>query len=114
MVQIFFISPTGAAAVKAALAGINGQRTHGWRPDGDDKQVIGVAEVLGSDPSRVCDALEKAGIMVLPNHKSNEVIAPEHASALAKHGVLPADTTKQALTKIHGVSGFPPLKPGRF
>jgi hypothetical protein len=114
MIQIFFISPTGAAAVKRALDGIAGQGTHGWRPDGDDKQVIGVVEISSADPDVVAGALEAEGIHVMPDHKGSETIAPEHQALLKQHGVLPSDTTKQAMLKIHGVSGFTPMRPKRF
>jgi hypothetical protein len=114
MIQIYFISPNGASVVQKALLGLGGQRTHGWRPDGDDKQVIGVVEVLMGDTEQVCDALEAAGILILPDHKGTETIAAEHHEKLKLHGVLPTDTTKIAMTKVHGIAGFPPLKPKRF
>lgn len=113
MIQIFYISPAGALAVKQALTGISGQSTHSWRPD-EDTQVIGVVEVGRGDTERVADALDAAGILILPDHKTAETISPEHAAAMAKHGVLPSDTTKSAMFKVHGVSGFNPLKPKRF
>jgi hypothetical protein len=118
MIQIHFISPTGAAAVQKALLGIPNQRTHGWRAEGDDKTVIGVCIVDGHNTDiiqhDVCDAFEAAGIHVLPDHRTNEPIAPEHHALLKQHGVAAADTTKQAMTKIHKVSGFPPIRPPRF
>jgi hypothetical protein len=115
MISIYFVSPTGASAVQQALRGIQGQSTHGWRPDGDDKQVIGIVQVFGKgDPERIADALEAAGILVLPDHKGTECIAPEHHEKLKRHGVLPTDTTKQAIAKVHAIAGFPPLKPKRF
>jgi hypothetical protein len=92
--------------------------THGWCAEGDDpktEQVIGVVELSDStDAERVIDKLEAAGIMWLPDHKTAETINPEHAAALAKHGVLPTHTTRQAMTIVHSVAGFPPLKPKRF
>jgi hypothetical protein len=99
MTQIFFISPNGAAAVKEALKNVQRHSQHGWRPDGDDKQVIGVVEVGHGDAEAIACALEAAGILVLPDHRT---------------AVCPTDTTKQAMHKIHSVSGFPPLKPKRF
>ena len=62
----------------------------------------------------VSDKLEAAGIMWLPNHQHVEVIKREHAAALAKHGVVPTDTTGQAMTKVFAKSGFPPHKVTRF
>jgi hypothetical protein len=118
MIQIYFISPTGAQAVQQALKGIPNQRTHGWRAEGEDKQVIGVVIVDGHNMDlivhEVCDAFDAAGIHILPDHKTNEAIAPEHHEKLKQHGVLPTDTTKQAMTKVHAIAGFPPLKPARF
>ena len=114
MIQIFFISPNGASAVRDALAGIPGQQPHGWRPDENTQQVIGVVNVHTGDPDAVADALEAAGIEVLPDHKGTETIAAAHHQKLKQHGVLPTDTTKTAMTKVHGISGFPPLKPKRF
>lgn len=119
MRQIFFISPTGAAAVKEALEGVAIHQTHGWRPDGEDKQVVGVVELHGhSDGEAVATALEKAGIHVLPNQAHaltcNQPIAPEHHALLKQHGVAATDTTHQAMTVMHKVSGFPPLKVKRF
>ena|ERR1700720_3410216 len=115
MIQIFFISPNGASAVKTALDSIVGQGTHGWRPDGaTDKQVIGVCEVTTADPDLVCEALEAQGVLILPDHKTADTIAPEHYQKLKQHGVLATDTCKQAMTKIHGVSGFRPILPKRF
>ena len=85
---------------------------------GDDptkNQIVGVVEMSGNtDPEKVIDALEAVGIMWLPNHMTDQAIAPEHAAALSKHGVQPTDNTKQAMTKVHSVAGFPPLKPKRF
>jgi hypothetical protein len=115
MIQIYFISPTGAQAVQKALLGIRGQRTHGWRPDGDDKQVIGVVEITGKgDPEEAADALEAAGIMVLPDHKTDQALDSTHVAALKQHGIAEGDTTKVAMTKIHTIAGFPPIKPKRF
>jgi hypothetical protein len=114
MIQIFFISPNGASVVRDALKDIPGHQPHGWRPDGDDKQVIGVVNVHAGDPDRVAEALEAAGIHVLPDHKGTETIAPEHHERLKRHGVLPTDTTKLAMHKVHGIAGFPPIKPKRF
>ena|ERR1700675_4406719 len=114
MVQIYFISPLGASVVQQALLKVRGQRTHGWRPDGDDKQVIGVVEVTTGDTDEVAEAMESAGILLLPDHKTDQAISPEHHQRMQQHGVLPTDTTKQAITKVHGTSGFPPLKPKRY
>lgn len=97
---------------------VRGASTHGWCAEGDDAskdQVMGVVEMTSAcDAELVIDRLEAAGIMWLPNHTTNQVIAPEHAAALSKHGVLPTDTTAQAMTKLHAKCGFPPLKPKRF
>lgn len=114
MVQIFFISPNGASVVQAALKGVRGQRTHGWRPDGADKQVIGVIEVDTGDTEEVAEACEAAGILLLPDHKTDQTIDSEHFARMKQHGVLASDNTKQAMTKVHGVSGFSPLKPKRY
>jgi hypothetical protein len=114
MTQIFFISPNGASVVKTALQGVRGQRTHGWRPDGDDKQVIGVVEVSTGDTDEVAEAMEAAGILLLPDHKTDQAIDSEHYQRMKQHGVIASDTTKSAMTKVHGVSGFSPLKPKRY
>jgi hypothetical protein len=114
MRQLFFIAPNGFLQVKAS--GV--QSTHGWNSTGGDastNQIVGVVEMMGNmNAERIIDKLEAAGIMWLPNHHSNEVIKPEHAEALAPHGVVPTDTTAQAMTKLFTKSGFPPLKPSRF
>ena len=68
----------------------------------------------GCDAEQVIERLEAQGIEWLPNHHGNEKIAPHHAQKLAKHGVVETDTTFEAITKVHGVAGFPPLKPRRF
>ncbi|MFZ1973837.1 MAG: hypothetical protein WAU89_13385 [Candidatus Acidiferrales bacterium] len=112
--QIFFISPTGAAIVPQALKGIRIKQTHGWRPDGTDKQVIGVVEVGDGDSEQIAEALEGAGILLLPDHKTDQAIDSEHYQRMKQHGVLESDNTKQAMTKVHGVSGFHPLKPKRY
>lgn len=120
MRQLFFISPTGYPAVKKAFEEhVNGvQQTHGWCAEGDDPKtqtVIGVVEMDGHcDAEVVIDRLESVGIMWLPNHHGNENIKPEHAQALKHHGVVPSDTTLQAMNKVHAVAGFPPIKPKRF
>jgi hypothetical protein len=114
MTQIFFISPNGASVVRTALQNVRGQRTHGWRPDGDDKQVIGVIEIDTGDTEEVAEACEASGILLLPDHKTDQAIDSEHFQRMKQHGVLATDTTKQAMTKVLGVSGFPPLKPKRY
>ena len=115
MRQIFFISPNGYTAVKSAGLG---PRTHGWTADGDDPKtqtVIGVVEIGDScDPEKIIERLEAQGILWLPNHHTQGTISPEHHKHLSRHGVQLNDTTLQAMTKVHGVSGFPPLKPKRF
>lgn len=114
MRQLFFIAPNGYPQVKAS--GV--KSTHGWCAAGDDPtkdQIMGVVEMMGNtDAEKVITALEKAGIMWLPNHMTDQVISSEHAAALSKHGVLPTHTTAQAMTILHAKSGFPPLKPSRF
>lgn len=109
--QLFFIAPNGYAQVKAT--GL--KSTHGWCAEGDDPtkdQIIGVVELLPHvDAETVIDTLEANGIMWLPNHQNNQTIRPEHAVALAKHGVLPTHTTTQAMTLVHQKTGFGPLKP---
>ncbi len=121
MRQLFFISPKGYPAVRAAFTpAIKGASTGGWCAEGDDPAkdtVIGVVEMYGTcDAEEVITALEGQGIMWLPNHMTtpNEPIKPEHAAALAKHGVLPTHTTLQAMTAVNAIAGFPPLKPKRF
>lgn len=114
MIQIFFISPNGASDVKDALTGIAGCQPHGWRPDPAQGQVIGVVNVFSGDPEAVAVALETAGITVLPDHKQGAKLAAAHVQKLAQHGVIASDTTLSAMTKVLAVSGFPPLKPGRF
>lgn len=66
------------------------------------------------DAERVIEKLESQGVLWMPNHHGSEKINPEHHTHLAKHGVLPSDTTLQAMTKVHAIAGFPPLKPKRF
>jgi hypothetical protein len=116
MRQLFFIAPNGYPQVKAS--GV--MSTHGWCAAGDDPtkdQIMGVVEMQGNtDAEKVIDKLEAAGIHWLPNHLANpnQTISPEHADLLEKHGVLPTDTTTQAMTKLHAKFGFPPLKPNRF
>ena len=118
MRQIFFISPKGDPAVLAAFTpAVRGAGNHVWRAEESDPQVIGVVEMTGGcDAEEVITALEGQGIMWLPNHMTmpNEPIKPEHAAALAKHGVLPTHTTLQAMTTVNAAAGFPPLKPKRF
>ncbi len=115
MQQLFFIAPKGYPQVKQS--GVHS--THGWVADGDDPtkdQLIGVVEIHSShkDAEYVIDKLEAVGIMWLPNHKNATVIAPEHAAALARHGVTSSDTTASAMKKVFAKSGFPPHKPSRF
>jgi hypothetical protein len=114
MRQLFFIAPNGYPQVKAS--GV--KSTHGWCAAGDDPkkdQIVGVVEMMGNtDAERIIDALEAVGIMWLPNHFLKQTIAPEHAAALARHGVLQTETTEQAMTKVHAIAGFPPLRPKRF
>lgn len=114
MRQLFFIAPNGYPQVKAT--GVTS--THGWCAEGDDPtkdQIIGVVELAGNtNAETVIDKLLAAGILWLPNAQNKEVISPEHAAALAKHGVVPTDTTASAMTKVFAVSGFPPHKPSRF
>jgi hypothetical protein len=119
MRQLFFISPNGYMPVRNAFdPPIIGARTHGWSAEGDDPskdQVVGVVEMDGRcDSEQVITALESQGIMWLPNHKDNQQINPEHAQALARHGVKPNHTTAQAMTQVHSIAGFPPIKPKRF
>lgn len=124
--QLFFISPNGFMPVRQAFddngGRIAGIGTHGWAPDGSDPQtdqIIGVVEMDGTvDSEDVIDRLEARGIMWLPNHLTadgkalnTDKIKPEHASALAKHGVNPSHTTAQAMTLVHAKAGFPPLNP---
>jgi len=113
-VQIFFISPTGFMAVRNALKGIPGQRTHGWADtDNGSNQVIGVAEVWG-DTELVATALENAGILLMPDHRFNGPIGKPIVDALAAHGVNASDTCCSAMEKIHAKSGFPPHKMKRY
>lgn len=119
MKQMFFISPNGYPAVRAAFTPrIPGACTHGWAAEGLDPskdKVIGVVEMTGTcDPERVIDALEGQGIMWLPDHKSGEPISDAHAAALAEHGVQRGHTSLQAMTLVNSKAGFPPLKPKRF
>lgn len=117
MIQIFFISPNGASDVRDALATLGGAvgcQPHGWRPDPAQGQVIGVVNVHNGDPELVANALEDAGITVLPDHKQGAKIAAAHAQKLAAHGVNASDTTLSAMTKVHAIAGFPPIKPRRF
>ena len=109
--QIFFIADS-FEAVHTALQDVKGHSMHGWTADGTT-QCVGVVECTG-DTEIVACALEAAGINLLPDHKGSEVITAEHHTKLKQHGVLPTDTTKSAMTKVHGVSGFPPLKPKRY
>jgi hypothetical protein len=83
-----------------------------WRADGDDDQVIGLLNV--KDVDAAIDQLEAAGIMWLPNHERNQVIKPEHAKALAKHGVLPTHTTSEAMALVYKVSGYGIHKISKF
>lgn len=114
MRQLYFIAPKGYPQVKQS--GL--KSAHGWCAEGDDPtkdQVIGVVELRDNmDAEKIIEIMESIGMMWLPNHFSNQIISPEHATALAKHGVLPTDTTVQAMTKVHAKAGFPPLKPKRF
>lgn len=119
MRQIFFISPKGYLPVRQAfIPGVSGARTHGWSAEGDDPKnqtVIGVVEMDGScDAEAVLERLEREGILWLPNHHQNIPVSTEHVSHLGRHGVKGGDSTFDAMTKVHGVAGFPPLKPRRF
>lgn len=66
------------------------------------------------DAETVIEWLEKQQIHWLPNHHQNKPLETLHVERLAKHGVQQGDTTLQAMTKVHAVAGFPPLKPRRF
>jgi hypothetical protein len=119
MRQIFFISPKGYMPVRKAFTPhVPGARTHGWSAEGDDPKsqtVIGVVEMDGScDAESVLERLEREGILWLPNHHQSAPISQGHLSHLEKHGVVPGDSTTQAMTKVHAKAGFPPLKPKRF
>jgi len=110
MRQLFFIAPKGQPQV--AASGV--KASHYWF---DGARLVGVVELMGgTNAENIIDKFEAAGIMWLPNHLTQGAgtIAPEHAAALAKHGVLPTDGTAAAMTKVHAKSGFPPLKPVRF
>lgn len=73
-----------------------------------------MVEVFGAcDTELVIDALEREGILWLPNHHTGGQIAPEHPAALAEFGAQPGDTTLQAMTKVYAKAGFPALKPKR-
>lgn len=119
MRQVFFISPNGYMPVRQAFTPpLSGARTHGWSAEGDDPKaqtVIGVVELDGHcDAEQVIERLEGQGIHWLPNHHGSEPIGQDHAPYLERHGVKRGDTTLQAMTKVHTVSGFSPLRPKRF
>lgn len=108
MRQIFFI-PNGQQ-----LPQVFGATFHVWKSDGGES--IGVAHMDGNcDAEQVIAQLEAQGIEWLPNHHNgSEKIAPHHAKKLAKLGVSEADTTFEAMNKVHAAAGFSPLKPRRF
>ena len=119
MRQIFFISPKGYIPVRQAFTPhIPGTNTHGWSAEGDDPKtqtVIGVVEMDDTtDGELVLERLEREGILWLPNHHTGGLIGQEHLSHFEKHGVMYGDSTFDAMTKVHAVAGFPPLKPRRF
>ena len=97
---------------------LRGARTHGWSATGDDPKtqtVIGVVEMDGNaDAEQVIARLEKHGIVWLPNHHGTEKLKTFHVEHLGRHGVTTEHTTLEAMTKVHAVAGFPPLRPKRF
>ena len=116
MTQLFFISPGGYAVVHQAISHllVPPSQSHAWVADGE-VQAVGVVEMTDRcDTEAIASALEAAGVTVLPDHRTNEPIAPEHHALIKHHGVSHTDTTKQAMHKIHALAGFPPLKPKRF
>jgi hypothetical protein len=118
MRQLFVISTDGADKLRTAL-GSGGDPIYCTWSQGDHTKdlTIGVVELADrDDPEAIIDKLEAAGVMWLPNHLANpnQTIAPEHAAALAEHGVLPTHTTAQAMTAVNSKAGFAPFKPRRF
>lgn len=106
MRQIFFIADQ--------LPAITGANVHGWRAD-DQGKLIGVVEMDGQcDCEHIIEQLEQQAVSWLPNHHGSEPIRKEHADLLAVHGVKNGDTTMQAMSKVHAVSGFHHLRPKRF
>lgn len=114
--QLFFISPKGRQPIRKAF-NVDRDIHPFWceGTDSDKDQIIGCVEMRDKDdPEQIIEKLEAQGVLWLPNHFNNEAIKSEHAAALAKHGVLPADTTAQAMTKVNAKVGHPTLKPRRF
>jgi len=116
MQQLFFISPTGYAAVDKALRpegklNLSKFGFHCYSEDGDESQVIGVVEIKNGDPEQIIDALEAQGIIWLPNHLGTQTICADACAALSEYGVQSTHTTAQAMTLVHQDCGFPPLQP---
>src|SRR5690242_9860051 len=106
MRQLFFLP------LNATPPNLTGATCHIWA---DGEKFIGVVHMDGHcDAEQVIEQLEAQGIEWLPNHQRSEKIAHHHAQALAKYGVNEGDTTLDAMTKVHAMAGFPPLKPRRF
>jgi hypothetical protein len=89
------------------------QNCHWWQDDGAT-QVIGAVITTRSDGEEIAEALEAAGILVLPDHRFNGQAGKPVADALSAYGVNPSDTTSTAIAKVHSKSGHPMHKARRF
>ena len=112
MIQIFFISPTGQQAAVDSAQGIKGTSIHCWTADGA-KQSICVAH-CGGDAEHVAIALENAGMILMPDHRSGVVVPAAVVTALSTYGVTATDTTNTAMAKVKAVSGWVTHRPRRY
>jgi hypothetical protein len=115
MRQLFFVSPRGNEPVRKAFC-VDRDIYAMWT-DGDytKDSCVGVIELKDTDDAELAiEKLESQGIMWLPNHHTGEQIKPEHATELARFGVLPTHTTAEAMGLVYAKAGWRPLKPQRF
>jgi hypothetical protein len=115
MIKIFFFSPAGYAPLKdESLRGLL-QQSHGCQLDGAP-WVYGVCiPIHTADPSEVADRLQSLGVHVLPGiHDTDGKPDLAVVTALAKHGIVSTDGTKQIADKMHVLSGMPVLRPHYF
>jgi hypothetical protein len=116
MKQLFFVSPQGRQPIRKAF-GVDRDIHPFWcdGTDPDKDQIVGCVEMNDhTDAEVVISKLEAQGVVWLPNHFTSQAIPSVAAVALAKHGVLPTDTTAQAMEKIWMKNPHVTLKPKRF
>mgnify|MGYP005820440671 CR=1 FL=1 len=88
---------------------------HYWRQDASD-EWFGVCILRqNSYGDEAAERLEALGADLLPALNDPAGIQAKAAKNLfKKHGIAATDSARDIATKIHGVSGFRPLKPNKY